>query len=72
MSSLTGSAGTCMWGPKIIWILLEYTYLLIQIKFGRIKDLQQQKKTVSKLTILAYPLNIGVPLPVYHTVNVCK
>jgi len=25
------------------------------------------KKTASKLTILAYPLNIGVPLPVYHT-----
>jgi len=31
-----------------------------------------EKKTVSKLTTLAYPLNTGVPLPVYHTVNVCK
>jgi len=30
------------------------------------------KKTVSKLATLAYPLNTGVPLPVYHTVNVCK
>jgi hypothetical protein len=30
------------------------------------------KKTVNKLTIFAYPLNIGVPLPVYHTVNVCR
>lgn len=30
------------------------------------------KKTVSILIILAYPLNNGVPVPVYHTVNVCK